>query len=926
LGELDYGIKKMIGETIAHYRITAKLGEGGMGEVYRATDTKLGRDVALKFLPDHFADDPDRLSRFQREAQVLASLNHPNIAQIYGIEESGDVRCIVMEMIEGETLADRIARGTIPVEEALDIAKYICEALETAHEKGIVHRDLKPANVKITPEGKVKVLDFGLAKAIESAPSNVNLSNSPTLTVMRTNAGMILGTAAYMSPEQARGEHTDLRSDVFSFGCVLYEMLTGRQGFQGRTVSDILASVLARELDFSSMPPKMNPQIPQLIRRAVEKQPKQRWQAIGDLRIEIEAAMSDPYGTHILTERTLSRRPLWKRAIPIALTAVVVAAATAAIVWNLRPIKTGGLTRFSFVLPEGQRLTRGGRHLIALSPDGANLVYVADNQLYLRAMAEKEPRPIEGTNLDPDTPFFSPDGRWLAFHSGAENKFKKIPITGGLAVTICDSPLPYGASWSFDNQILFGGGPAGILRVSANGGKPETVVSVKPNEFALGPQLLPGGNAILFTLANDTSADRWDKAQIIVQSLKSGARRTVLEGGSDARYAPTGHILYTSSSTLLAFPFDVDKLTRTGNPVPVIDGVLRASGVATGAAQFSLSGSGSMAYFRGVTSFGGDGRTLALVDRDGTRKMLEVPTAPYLQPRISPDGKQLVVSADDGTEAAVWVYDLAGTTAIRKLTFGGGNRFPLWTRDGQRVVFWSRREGGADLFWQRVDGNGAAEKLATLEQKEGIGYSPDFWSLDGKTLIVSSVRTNDTGLWSVSTERDSKPTVLIDTPSTRDDSAAISPDGQWLAYQSGDTGRLEIFVQTFPPTKTKYQLTTNDEYVPYFGGALFPIWSPDGKQIFFTRVERSSGRPRIFSIDVQTQPSFAFGKQKPLPVEGFILNGGAGMPRGYDITPDGRQFLVMLPPSEPASSIDRPPQIEITLNWFDELKQRVPVQ
>jgi serine/threonine-protein kinase len=306
--------------------------------------------------------------------------------------------------------------------------------------------------------------------------------------------------------------------------------------------------------------------------------------------------------------------------------------------------------------------------------------------------------------------------------------------------------------------------------------------------------------------------------------------------------------------------------------------------------------------------------------------MLEVPTAPYLQPRISPDGKQLVVSADDGTEAAVWVYDLAGTTAIRKLTFGGGNRFPLWTRDGQRVVFWSRREGGADLFWQRVDGNGAAEKLATLEQKEGIGYSPDFWSLDGKTLIVSSVRTSDTGLWSVSTERDSKPTVLIDTPSTRDDSAAISPDGQWLAYQSGDTGRLEIFVQTFPPTKTKYQLTTNDEYVPYFGGALFPIWSPDGKQIFFTRVERSSGRPRIFSIDVQTQPSFAFGKQKPLPVEGFILNGGAGMPRGYDITPDGRQFLVMLPPSEPASSIDRPPQIEITLNWFDELKQRVPVQ
>jgi eukaryotic-like serine/threonine-protein kinase len=938
---IDIPMSVDVGTRLGSLEITALLGKGGMGEVYRARDTKLKRDVAVKILPDEFSRDADRVSRFQREAEVLASLNHPNIAAIYDLQEANGSRFLVLELIEGETLADRIARGPIQVEEALDIAKYICEALEAAHEKGIVHRDLKPGNVKITPEGKVKVLDFGLAKAmsganasatarshqgIDSAPANVNLSNSPTLPVTDTIAGMILGTAAYMSPEQVRGENTDTRSDVFSFGCVMYEMLTGRQAFQGTTVSDILASVLAREPDFSSIPPKINPKLPQLIRRAVEKQPKRRWQAIGDLHIELEAAMSDPFGSQLLIERTLPRRPLWKRAIPIVLTAVVVAAVTAAITWKFRPVRTGGLTRFSFAIPEGQRLTRGGRHLIALSPDGANLVYVADNQLYLRAMADREPRPIEGTNLDPDTPFFSPDGRWLAFHSGAENKFKKIPINGGLAVTICDSPLPYGASWSSDSQIFFGGGPAGILRVPANGGKPETVVSVKPNELASAPQLLPGGNAILFTLANGQSGDRWDKAQIVVQSLKSRSRTTLLDGGSDARYVPTGHIVYASSSTLLAFPYDIAKLARTGNPVPVIEGVLRAGGFGTGAAQFSFSASGSMVYFRGMNSSSGNGRMLALVDRSGDRKRLDVPILPYLQPRISPDGKQLVVSTDDGTEAAVWVYDLGGTTAMRKLTFEGGNRFPLWTRDGQRVVFWSVREGGADLFWQRVDGTGAAEKLAKLGQFEGIGYSPDFWSLDGKTLIFSSLRTNDTGLWSLSMERDSKATVLIDLPSTRDDSASISPDGHWLAYQSGDVGRLNIYVQTFPPTKTKYQLTMNDEYRPYFGDAIFPIWSPDGKQIFFTRLERSSGRTRLSSVDVQTQPSFAFGKQMLLPIEGFILNGGAGMPRGYDITPDGRQFLMMLPPSEPASPTARPPQIEITLNWFEELKQRAPVQ
>ena len=601
--------------------------------------------------------------------------------------------------------------------------------------------------------------------------------------------------------------------------------------------------------------------------------------------------------------------------IPIVVTGAVVPAATVGVMWNFQPTKTaGGLTRFPFVIPEGQRFTRTGRHIVAISPDGANIVYVANNQLYLRTMAEMESRPIQGTDLDVDTPFFSPDGRWVGFHSAAENKIKKIATAGGTSVTICDSPLPYGATWTSQGQILIGAGPAGILRVSENGGKPETIVSVKADEFAHGPQLLPGGKAILFTLANGTSSDRWDKAQIVVQSLKSGERKTVWEGGSDGRYVPTGHIVYASGSTLLSIPFDVQNLTSTGGPVPVIEGVLRAPNAAgtTGAAHFGFSENGSIVYIPGSNTDANSGRLLALVDRNGARKQIPVPPAPYFQPRVSPNGKQLVVSTYDGKDAIVWVYDLAGTTSMRRLTFGGANRFPLWSRDGQRVVFASDREGDIALFWQRADGTGSAERLTKLEQKQPGGYTPDSWSLDGKTLVFSTVGGGDSKIWSVVTERDAKPKLLIDTPSKRDDFSNVSPDGHWIAYESSETGQLEIYVQPFPPTSAKYQVTTT--------GGAFPTWSPDGKQIFF--VQNRTGIGRIFSIDVQTQPSFVFGKPMPIPIEGILTNGAAGAPRGYDVTPDGK-FLVMLPPSEAEAGTRQVQQIYVTLNWFEELKHRV---
>jgi serine/threonine-protein kinase len=898
----------MIGTRLGHYEIESSLGAGGMGKVYQARDTRLGRSVAVKVLVEAFAKDPERIARFEREAKVLASLNHANIAALHGFEQLGGTHFLVMELVQGETLAERISRGPIPIDQALAIAHQIAEALEAAHEKGVVHRDLKPANVKITPEGKVKVLDFGLAKAMDSSPAYADLSNSPTLSVMATNAGMILGTAAYMSPEQARGENTDARSDVFSFGCVFYEMLTGRQGFQGRTVSDILASVLARDLDYSLLPAKLNPKISQLIRRAAEKEPKRRWQAVGDMRVEIESAMSAPY------EEAATHRPLWKRAIPIVVTAIVVAATTAGVMWHPRTVKPAGLTRFPFVIPADQRFTRPGRHIVAISPDGANIVYVANRQLYLRAMAEMESRPIQGTNLDVDTPFFSPDGQSVGFHSIAENKLKKIAITGGASVTICDEQNPYGASWTSDDQILVGAGPAGIFRVSANAGKPETVIAVKPNEAAHGPQLLPGGQAILFTLATGTSNDRWDKAQIVVQSLKSGERKTIWEGGSDARYVPSGHIVFASGSTLMAFPFDAQKLARTGGPVPVVEGVLRtpAGGITTGAAHFSVSDSGSIAYIPGVDS--GEDRILALVDLNGTRHPLSVKPASYFNPRFSPNGKQkqIAVSTDDGKDSVVWVYDLAGTTSMRRLTFGGANRFPLWSPDGERIVFQSDREGDPALFSQRADGNGSAERLTKSEVKQP-SFSPDAWSLDRKTLLFSSVGSTDTGIWSVVLgERDAKPKLLIDTPSKRDDFANISPDGHWLVYESNETGRMEIYVRPFPlADNTKFQITT--------AGFSFPIWAPDGKRIFFVQNGQANGH--LFSIDIQTQPSFVFGQPTPLPIEGIAVNGGPGLPRGYDISPDGKQFVVMMSPTE-ATRAGQGQQINVTLNWFEELKKR----
>src|SRR5262245_9698107 len=475
-----------IGTQLGSMEVTALIGRGGMGEVYRARDTKLKRDVAIKILPDEFSRDAGRVSRFQREAEVLASLNHPNIAAIYDLQESNGSRFLILELIEGETLADRIARGPIPVEEALDIAKYICEALEAAHEKGIVHRDLKPANVKITPEGKVKVLDFGLAKAMETQSPSATLSNSPT-TLSGTMGGVIIGTAAYMSPEQARGRAADQRSDVFAFGCVVFEMLTGRQAFQGEDVSDVLASVIKGDVDLRLLPANLNPRLNELLHRCLARDRKRRWHAIADVRLELETIIADPRGQRVLAAGSPKRKPVWKRSLPIVAAILLTFAIAAIVLRNPRSSPPLAVTRFAISLPEGQTFTNPGRHLIAVSSDGANLVYVANQRLYVRSMSDMQIRPISGSEggLGVTTPFFSPDGRWVGFYDTSTQKLKKIAITGGPAIDICDLTNPFGVSWAADNQIFAGQGPKGILRVSADGGgKPQQAVAVQPGEVA----------------------------------------------------------------------------------------------------------------------------------------------------------------------------------------------------------------------------------------------------------------------------------------------------------------------------------------------------------------------------------------------------------------------------------------------------------
>ncbi|MBZ5560551.1 MAG: protein kinase, partial [Acidobacteriia bacterium] len=802
----------------------------------------------------------------------------------------------------------------VPLDDALAIARQIAGALQAAHDKGIVHRDLKPANIMLTADGRVKVLDFGLAKVEAGKAGGAGgagrETQSPTLTFAATQAGVILGTAAYMSPEQAKGRVADKRADVWAFGCVLYEMLAGKRAFGGEDLTDTMAAVVRGEPDWNALPPNLPFEVRTIVTRCLEKDRAQR---LPDISVALFLLNEPRSATAASAPPMATSRPLWKRALPFAITAAIAAAVAGAIGWSVRPSpSTPVVTRFTIPLGDGQQFTNSGRQVIAVSPDGAKIVYVANQRLYLRAMSEAEAHPIAGSENAVDgvtSPVFSPDGQWIAFYS--QNAVKKVAIAGGAPVTLCAATNPYGMSWDRDN-ILIGQGAQGILRVSAAGGTPERIVSVKDGELAHGPQMLPGGDAVLFTLmpATPRLLVDWDKAQIVTQSLKSGERKTLVSGGADARYLPSGHLVYALSGVLLGVRFDPRRLTITGGPVPIVEGVLRATvRGATGTAQFSTSNGGSLVYLAGPSSTLAQATDVALMDRQGNLQRLKLPPAPYVHARVSPDGKRLAVGTDDGNEAALWIYEVSGATSIRRLTFNGRNQYPVWSPDGSRIAFQSDREGDQGIFWQRADGAGVAERVTKGDPGTGLQQMPEAWSPDGKVLLFSKAMGSNYGLYTVSLS-DKHVARVGDLASVNPFSAAFSPDGRWIAYDvNGSTGE-RVFVQPFPATGATYEVTADK--------VIHPFWSPDGKDLF---VHPIGGLMRL-GVTVKSGVSFSAPQELP---RGSFLDDGPAFERNMDVMPDGKHFVgvVSLTSNPSPSRVEAVPQIHVVENWFEELTTKV---
>jgi Tol biopolymer transport system component len=874
-----------IGSRLGPYEVVSALGAGGMGEVYRARDSKLGRDVAVKVLPDVFARDAARMARFGREAKLLASLNHTNIASIYGLEDANNTRALVMELAEGPTLAERIAQDPIPIEDALQIAKQMAEALEYAHEKGIIHRDLKPANVKVAPDDTVKVLDFGLAKALESEPSAAELANSPTISRMATQAGVLLGTAAYMSPEQAKGKSVDRRADIWAFGCVLYEMLTGKMAFHGDTVTDTLAAVIKEEPEWSRLPVGTPIRVRVLLQRCLQKDPKQRLRDIGDARISLDEVLSGaPEGAASVGAAV----PTWSRLLPWALGFLAVAI-TGVSVWNLKPspVVARPLTRTVINLPPGQRLAGlnepGLEQLVlALSADGNQLAYVATTQggtpqIYLRAMDSMEARPIPGTE-GAAGPFFSPDGRWLGFF--ADGKLKKIPLTGGVPQTLADASIPLGASWGSQHTIVFSPWLSVLQQVPDGGGAVQALTRFEKGEYAHAlPEFLPDGKAVLFRLS--------PSGAIAVQTIGTGEHRTLIQAGSTPRYASSGHLIYAQASNLMAAPFDPQRLEVRGTAVPVVQDVLEG--------QYSISATGSLAYIPGVSQ--ASQSRLVWVNRNGAEQPLAAPPRDYNQPRLSPDGRQVAV--DDDASGQVSLYDIARDT-LSRFTFGENlNQYPVWTPDGKRIAFMSNKGGQFNIYLQMADGSGGLERLT-----HGDNNVPFSWSPNGQLLaFVDTSSSTAPGIW-VLRMSDHKAQSFLQTPAF-EDAPQFSPDGRWLAYTSNESGRREIYVRPYPGPGGKWQISTE--------GGNEPLWNRNGRELFYRAGDK------MMAVDINTQPGFAAGKPRELFEGHYMLN-----PLGranYDVSPDGQRFLMLKPVEQEQAA---PTHINFVLNWTEELKRLVP--
>ncbi len=885
-----------LGQTISHYRIVEKIGQGGMGEVYLADDTTLDRKVALKFLPDAFTSDPERMARFEREAKLLASLNHPNIAAIHGLEQADGVRFLVLEYVDGETLQARLSKGPLSVEDALAVCRQIAEGLEAAHEKGVIHRDLKPANVMITADGKVKVLDFGLAKASADDTQSIDSLQSPTLTEAMTRPGVILGTAAYMSPEQAKGKPVDKRTDIWAFGCILYACLTGKKAFEGETVTETLASIMRGEPDWNRLPPNLHPRIGFTLQRCLEKDSKNRYSGISDARVDIQEVQANPDG--VFAETAVSAKFGTKSSSYILWTAatIILIFITAFAAWKFKPSEPRQVIRFDYELPEDQQFSDLSCPAIAISPDGRKFAYSTPKGIYLRSMSEATAKLIAGTEEDTQQPFFSPDGKWIGYFSPKDEKLKKIPTNGGVPQSLCNVNYLRGASWYESDKIIFGQAPGNIHLVSANGGSPAYLVKAFPRNVLGEPSMLPDGKSVLFS-------DFAESGSIMVQFIESGKRKELLSGANGGGYLRSGHIIYGRDSNLFAMSFDPIKIRVGGNQVPLVQGVYGR--------QHAVSKNGTLIYIPGVDFNVAHKRTFVWVDRTGKEEPLGSAAKFYRFAKLSPDGTRIALTLSNANNADIWIWNLE-RKALTRLTFEEKDDMrPIWTPDSKRVVFCSNRNGNYAVYWKAADGTGEEAKLVSASDRDLIPVS---WSHNGKILVMderikSSARWT-TGILSLEGNRERK--ALLDEEYDVFQ-PKVSPDGRYIAYASSESGIAEIYVRTFPDVnKGKWQVSTS--------GGDSPLWSPDGRELFYL----NGGSAMV--VSVESAPTFTVGVPKLL-FRGKYIGAQPDACNPWDIHADGKRFLMM---KEAGIAGDEgtqgmPRKITIVLNWFEELKQKVPV-
>lgn len=965
----------VVGAQFGPYRVESLLGAGGMGAVYRATDTVLGRQVAIKILPADVAADPEWVARFRREAQALAALNHPNVGAIYGFEaldgRAGSALGLVLELVEGATLAEKLTAGPLPVEETLAIALQIAEALDAAHQRGIVHRDLKPGNIKVRDDGTVKVLDFGLATVTASENADErgvdvarrDSSTSPIITPAITTTGIILGTAAYMSPEQAKGNPVTRTADIWALGCVLYEMLTGTVPFKGESTTDTLALIVRGEPDFHLLPSTTPQQVRTLLRHCLEKEQRRRWPDAGSLRIAIEDARTA--STNVATPAELTRPLNWRRITVSAIVVVAASALSALGAWRLaRQEPPRAVARVLVSVSPASQIARTleqpnarpFRSAIALSPDAQSLAFIGAppdgptdasprpaasvsaarsrvRQLYVRRMDQLQATPIEGT-VWAESPFFSPDGQWVGFWQAASDtlqsgELKKVPLAGGPIVTICRTALPAGISWGPNGQIIFANhGGGGLWEVADAGGTPEALTTPDSARGELShrlPHVLPDGRAVLFTIQR--SPGGWDDTQVAVRSFVTGERKVLVEGAADARYVTSGHVVYARMGTLLAQPFDVTRLAVTGKPVGVVEDVMQDVNSPftignSGTAQFSVASNGTLAYLRGGAAPEGDYIPM-WVDRSGVGTEVGILSRSVAgRARISPDGRRIAVPVLEG----IGIFDLArqsfqiltssawGSPAIRSAP---ERRFVAWHPDGERVTFTGVN---GDLYWMRADGSGEAEGLTTSDASARSSprvQVPTSWSLDGRTLLFTqrfgSAASVNRDIWTLTLGDSTSPARPFLFSDSDESSAELSPDGRYLAYESNQSGRSEVYVQPFPGPGRRELVSTD-------GGGQ-PVWARNGRELFY-RASGPGPMMRMMAVDVTLGHVFTAGRARVLwEAMRARYPGGTGG-RTYDVSPDGRRFLMI----QQRDSAPQPPVTHVVLvqNWLEELKRLVP--